>query len=126
MEGRVRFPLLISLTLLVSVIIGCGSGSGGDGGGSSTTSTIAVSWIENSESGVNSAGGGYKVYHSTTSGFSVSGAGFVDVPYVSGPIAPTTANLSLATGTHYIKVVAYSALNPSGSPASTQIAVTVP
>lgn len=126
MEGRVRFPLLISLALLVSVIIGCGSGNGGDGGGSSTISTIAVSWIENSESGVNSAGGGYKVYYSTTSGFSVSGAGFVDVPYVSGPIAPTTTNLSLATGTHYIKVVAYSALNPSGSPASAQIAVTVP
>jgi len=125
MEGRVRFPLLISLALLVSVIIGCGSGSG-SGGGSSTISTIAVSWIANGESGVNSAGGGYKVYHSTTSGFSVSGAGFVDVPYVSGPIAPTTTNLSLATGTHYIKVVAYSALNPSGSPASTQIAVTVP
>lgn len=117
-----RFPLLVSLALLASMSIGCSSG----GGGSSTVSIVAVSWSENSESGVNSAGGGYKVYYSTTSGFSVSGANFVDVPWVSGPAAPTTVNLSLATGTHYIKVVAYSALNPSGSPASTQIAVVVP
>lgn len=120
-----RFPLLISLALLASVTVGC-SGSGDGSSLPPTVSTVAVSWAANSENAVNSAGGGYKVYHSTTPGFSVSAASYVDVPYVSGPVAPTATNLSLATGTHYIKVVAYSALNPSGSPASAQVAVAVP
>lgn len=124
MQSRTVRRFWGAVALLTVMMVGCGGGGGG--GTTSTISTVAVSWDTNRESGVNSAGGGYKVYHSTTSGFSVSGASFVDVPYVSGPSAPTSTTLSLATGTHYIKVVAYSTVNPSGSAASTQISVTVP
>lgn len=124
MQGRTKHSFWAAIALFAMMVAGCGGGGGG--GTTSTTSTVAVSWDANRESGVNSAGGGYKVYHSTTSGFSISGASFVDVPYVTGPNAPTSTTLSLASGTHYIKVVAYSAVNPSGSAASAQIAVTVP
>lgn len=124
MQGRTIRRFWGAVAFLAVIMAGCGGGGGG--GTTSTVSTIAVSWDANRESGVNGAGGGYKVYHSTTSGFSVSSASFVDVPYVSGPSAPTSTTLSLATGTHYIKVVAYSAANPTGSAASNQITVTAP
>ena len=109
----------VLLVLLALMIAGCSNDSGGD-----TTFTIVVNWDANRESGVNSTGGGYRVYHSTTSNFDISTADFVEVPYVSGETAPTSTTLTLPLGRHYIKVVAYTALNPSGSAASDGIAVT--
>lgn len=78
------------------------------------TASATVSWDENRESGVNSAGGGYRVYYATSSNVATSSnSNVVNVPYVSGPTAPTTATISnLSTGDWYIKVVAYSAYNP--------------
>lgn len=116
---------LIPFALLTLLIAGCSGGGGGGGGSSSTESTVAVSWNANRESGVNSTGGGYRVYHSTTAGFDIGGADVVDVPHASGT-TPTSTTLTLSSGTHYIKVVAYSALNPTGSTPSSQIAVTAP
>jgi len=87
---------------------------------------VEVSWNPNRESGVNRAGGGYRVYHGTTPGFGLAGAKFVDVPYAGGETTPTRVVLALSPGTHYIKVVAYSALNPAGSVPSAEVAVTVP
>ncbi|MFP4611187.1 MAG: hypothetical protein ACLFQT_09210 [Thiohalophilus sp.] len=115
---------LIPLALLTVLLAGCG-GDGGGGDSTPTESTVAVSWDANRESGVNSSGGGYRVYHSTTSGFDIGSADFVDVPYVSGSSAPTSTELTLSSGTHYIKVVAYSALNPSGSAPSDENVVYV-
>ncbi len=87
---------------------------------------IVVSWTANRDSAVNRAGGGYKVYFSTTQGFAISGANVLNVPYVSGGLAPTTATLTgLASGTYYIKVVPYSAQNASG-PVSAEIKVVIP
>lgn len=86
---------------------------------------MAVSWDANRESGVNSTGGGYRVYHSTTPGFDIDNADVIDVPHASDT-TPTSTTLTLSTGTHYIKIVAYSALNPDGSSPSDQIAVTAP
>ena len=96
-------------------------------------SNIEVSWTANLETAVNSAGGGYIVYYSIHPGFSTSSAKSVNVPYVSGATAPTSVRIATLTPeTYYIRVVAYSALNPPGgstgstSAPSTEIAITVP
>lgn len=125
MPSMLPHPALrISLAVLLLLLItSCG---GGGGGGSSIVSTVTISWNANTEAGVNGAGGGYRVYYSTSPGFSISTASFVDVPYASGPTTPTSVNLQLSTGTHYIKVTAYSALNMTGSAPSPQLTVVAP
>jgi hypothetical protein len=96
----------------------------------STTIPCAVSWTANREKAVNSSGGGYRVYYSTghipDTGF--EGISHVDVPWVSGSLAPitTTVNLGPDTGTWYIRMVGYSALNSgSTSKPSTEKSVTI-
>ena len=87
---------------------------------------VQISWNANHEKTVNSAGGGYKVYYSTTQNFNLAGATLVNVPYSSGATAPTSIVIpSLGSGTYYIKVVAYSSINTTGS-VSQQTSVTVP
>lgn len=76
---------------------------------------VQVSWNANREKAVNSSGGGYKVYYSTSPGFNLTAATVVTVPYVSGALSPTSLTLSnLLIGTYYFKIVAFSALNPIG------------
>ena len=78
---------------------------------------ITVSWDPNREMAVNTTGGGYKVYYSTTRSFNIPDAEAteVDVPYVSGLTAPTSTSLKLLSDAdYYFRVVAYSALNPPG------------
>lgn len=73
---------------------------------------VLVSWSANKEAAVNTTGGGYKVYYSQTSGFSIASAKFVDVPYSSGSQTSTSVLIpNLEQGTWYFKVVAYSTLN---------------
>lgn len=76
--------------------------------------SVTVSWDKNREVGVNSAGGGYRVYYANSPNVSTaSNSNVVQVPYVSGPSAPITATIiNLPAGDWYIKVVAYSAYNP--------------
>jgi hypothetical protein len=115
--------------LLTLILTGCSSGGGGDDDNNIVipiVSMVTVSWTANREAGVNNIGGGYTLYHSTTPGFSLEGAESVDLPYESGSTAPTSTTLAMLTGTHYIKIVAYSALNPAGGPASSQLTVTAP
>jgi hypothetical protein len=106
----------------------CGGGGGGSGlnGPKSISASVQVSWTANHQAAVNRAGGGYKVYFGRTAGFNTAGANFVDVPYVSGPTAPTTATLTLSSGDNFVKIVAYSALNPNGSAPSAETTVSVP
>lgn len=87
---------------------------------------VVISWSANHESAVNRTGGGYKVYYNNTPNFLLGNATQVDVPYVSGPSSPFTTTLVLASGTYYIKVVAYSTMNPTGSVPSTEMQVVVP
>lgn len=94
---------------------------------------IQISWTANREKAVNQAGGGYRVYYSRTSGFSIATASYLNVPYVSGGTAPvSTIFTNLMKGNYYFKVVAYSALNPAGgssgsvSSPSTELSFTVP
>lgn len=110
---------------LVLVALIALSGCGGDASGSATPAVVQVTWTANREAAVNSAGGGYRVYHSSMAGFDIAAAKVLDLPFVSGS-APTSTKLTLPSGTHYIRVVAYSALNPGGSAASAEVAVTVP
>ena len=95
--------------------------------------TVQVSWTANREAAVNRAGGGYRVYYSKTSNFNIESASYVNVPYVSGASAPTSANITnLQVGTYYFKIVAYSNLNKAGSTGgstsapSTQFSVSLP
>lgn len=116
MRGLLYFVLGLALAA-------CGGGGGGGGADGSentaamTTVTVnpgavVINWDANRESDVNRAGGGYRVYRGSTSTFDA--ATVLDVPYP----APRQAVLSFAPGTYYIKVTAYSALNPAGSAAS--------
>lgn len=83
--------------------------------------TVQVSWTANREKAVNSPGGGYRVFYSQTSDFNIQTAQYVDVPYDTGPNAPTTVDINgLLGGVHYFKIVAYSLLNPSGQSGGAQ------
>lgn len=95
--------------------------------------SILVSWSANREKAVNTTGGGYLVYYSTTTPVNTSTAASIAVPYVSGATAPTSKTITgLTCGTWHFRVVAYSALHPSGSAAnsrsadSSEVNVTVP
>lgn len=98
-----------------------------------TSVKIRINWAANPEVDVNTTGGGYRVYYAKSPNVSTSSGTFVNVPYVSGPTAPTTALLSgLTVGTYYVKVVAYSAYNPQGisggnsSVGSSEVSISVP
>lgn len=125
---RYLAPVILVLSGTFS-IIGCGGGGGDSGGippGEPTNLDVKVSWEQNRETAVNSLGGGYRVYYSTTENFNITNADVVDVLYVSGPATPTSIIISLSSGTYYFKVVAYSNLNPSGSGPSRETSVSVP
>jgi hypothetical protein len=121
-----QIPKSILAVVVLVVATGCGGGGGGGGVTGPPNATVQVSWAANRDAAVNQAGGGYRVYFSRIAGFNVAGASFVDVPYVSGPTAPTAAALALSSGNNFIKIVAYSALNPNGSAPSAETSVSVP
>ncbi len=94
---------------------------------------ILVSWTANREKAVNTTGGGYLVYYSTSSPVNTSTAQNVTAPYAAGATAPTSKTITgLSCGTWHFRIVAYSALHPSGSASgsrsadSSEVNVTVP
>lgn len=120
------------VAVVLTVLFGCGGGGGGGSGSSApppaptVNRSVQVSWVANRETAVNSPGGGYRVYYSRTPGFNVSAASVADVPYTSGATAPTSTVLTLQTGSNFIKVVAYSVMNPGGSAPSVEASIVVP
>lgn len=122
MYADTKFQILL-LALISLAVISC------DGTGTSTpppTYNVSVNWNANRETAVNTTGGGYTVYYSTSAGFNIGDAGVtsIDVPYVSGALAPSAITVKLATaGTYYFKIIAYSALNPPGGSSGSQSAV---
>ena len=87
--------------------------------------SITVSWNASHAKGVNAAGGGYRVYYSTTGTLTTS-TPVKSIPFVSGALAPITTKLTgLSKGTYWLFVVAYSANNLAGS-AATRATVVVP
>lgn len=133
-----------SAGLLVALVVTGLSLAACSGGGDSpppqapqpvaVNATVTVNWTASPDTEVNAMGGGYRVYYSRNSGFGINDAGvqMVDVPY-NGMATPTTAQVSVnLSGTWYVKVAAYSALNPPGgmggsmSAPTSQLAVVVP
>ena len=107
--------------LVLFLLVGCGGGGGGDGGGGSTppaTYTVTLNWASNHESGVNSTGGGYQVL--------ISGQPAFNVPYTSGPTAPTSTTVSLQAGTYTVTVKAYAALDAQGGSSGSLSAPSAP
>lgn len=113
---KIMFVVLASALFLSA----CGGGGGGSGSSSPpaptpTSHTVNISWAANREAAVNSAGGGYTV--------AISGQSPINVPYVSGLVAPTTSPVTLMSGSYSVTVTAYSALNPTvGTTGSTSVA----
>lgn len=97
----------------------CGDGSSG------SSREVEISWTANRETAVNAPGGGYRVYYASTAQFDIASAKVIDVPYRTGGSAPTSTVVTFAPGTHYIKVLAYSAMNPAGSAPSVETEVQV-
>ena len=128
----------IGLLLMLSACAKSGGGSDSDSvsrpcSTPAGTKSVTVSWTANRESAVNRSGGGYRVYYCDYSGFSLENASYEQVDYESGASAPTTHTLKKrASGTLYIKVVAFSSLSAPGSTAasmsdaSTETSVVVP
>lgn len=122
----------ICLLAVLFLCVGCSGSGAGDGAGNPSLAVAGIgnvraSWTPNRETAVNSPGGGYRIYYASTRDFALDrAAGVIDVPYASGALAPTSTLLTLPSGTHYLKIVAYSTLNPSGSEASAEIPVAVP
>lgn len=116
-----RTDAVFYLTLLL-LLSACGGGNSGN----PTLHGVKITWTPNRETAVNSPGGGYHVYYATSPNFDISKAGVLDIPFLSGPTAPITTVISLASGSYYLKVTAYSALNTEGSTPSQEISVVVP
>jgi hypothetical protein len=94
--------------LIAIILVGCGGGGGGGGGSTPPPAVYSVTlgWAPNHESGVNSTGGGYQVL--------ISGQPTINVPYTSGPTAPTSTTVSLQGGSYTATVRAYAALDAQG------------
>ena len=100
----------MKIRLGVAILIACLAGCGGGGGGGSprpiTNHAVTISWTASHETGVNSAGGGYRV--------TISGAPPIDVLF-NGTTTPTSAPpVILQTGTYTVTVTAFAALDSQG------------
>jgi hypothetical protein len=92
----------------------------------SSPCALTLSWTANREAGVNAAGGGYHVYYATSPNVALGQATQVTVAYDPGlGLTPTSTALQLAAGTWYLRVVAFSALNPAGSAPSAELSLVV-
>jgi len=106
------------------VLAACGSSSTPAPAPPSTNHQVTLTWAPNRESGVNKAGGGYRV--------AISGKPTIDVPFVSGATAPTRTDVTLGTGSYTVTVSAFAALDAQGGTSGSQSApsqtltVTVP
>jgi hypothetical protein len=121
---------MLALILSVVLLASCGGGGGGTTTSASTAPgfhNVTISWAANHEKGVNTTGGGYSV---SISGQSAPAA--IDVPFVSGPTAPTSITTSLYSGTYTALVTAHAMLDSNGgstgvtSAPSSTISINVP
>lgn len=106
MRFNLRPCRFVVASLFVAVGSGCGGGEGASGTSPGTNRTVTLAWSPSHEAGVNSAGGGYLV--------AISGQAAINVPYTSGPTAPTSTVTTLHTGTYTVAVSAFAALDAQG------------
>lgn len=125
-------PSHLALLCLPVLQIACG------GGGSSAPAptappadctqpcTLTLAWTANRETGVNAVGGGYTVHYATTPNVALDQTTRAVVAYDPAlGQTPTAVVLTLAAGTWYLRVTAFSALNPGGSAPSAEVSVMV-
>lgn len=121
-----RSTTIVTL-LAIALASGCGSAKVEQKGVKGVAADVTLSWAANREKDVNTTGGGYRIYHSTTANFSLSSVTPIDLPYAAGTGAPRTYTFSkLSPGTHYFKIVAYSALGGGSTSEATQVTYTIP
>jgi len=96
------FRHLASL-LAATALSACGGGSEES---APSARTVTLAWQASHGSGVNRPGGGYQA--------SISGQPIIDVPYTSGPAAPTSTSVFLQPGNYTVSVRAYAALDAQG------------
>jgi hypothetical protein len=96
-----------------SAAAACASGLTCDFALDACAGTVTLSWPANRESRVNAPGGGYQII--------IAGRAPIDVPYVSGPSAPTSANVLLPAGSYVVTVKAFGVfdLDATGSTSRT-------
>jgi hypothetical protein len=131
-QKRILTLILFAFTYIIT---GCTGDSGKKPGSTPDNSpgescaapcTVEVRWRANSESGVNREGGGYRIYYHTEPEFDIVRAQVINVPYSSGPKSPTSKTIVFnEKGTYYLRIIAYSDLNPSGSSGSRELFVKV-
>lgn len=106
MGSRLPGYRLAVAALFAVVLSSCGGGDGASSPAPETNHSVTLAWAPNHEKGVNSAGGGYRV--------AISGQPTIDVPFISGPAAPTSAVTTLHTGIYTVTVSAFAALDAQG------------
>lgn len=110
------------LAIAALALGGCGGGGGGGGGGAATSTlhSVTLTWAANHETGVNKAGGGYRV--------SISGqATPINIPFnAASGVTPTTTTVQLYTGTYTATVTAYAALDVNGGTTGNSSAPSAP
>lgn len=93
--------------LLAAGLVACGGGGGSEADSAPAgPAAVTLAWNASREANVNGPGGGYEV--------AISGLAPIDVPYVSGPAAPTSTTVTLPSGTFSVTVRAYGALDAQG------------
>ena len=106
------------------LLLGAQSACGSSSSSAPADRAVTLSWDQNRESGVNSAGGGYRI--------DIAGRDPVHVPWVPGAGTPTSTTIRLPSGRYTVVVFAYAALDAQGgrtgneSAPSQSIQVTVP
>jgi hypothetical protein len=104
----------VLLSAAALALAACSSGGGSSPPPPGSDHVVSLSWAPNREAGVNRAGGGYVI--------SIPGQAAINVPWVSGPLAPITKDVTLRSGTYTVTVAAYAALDASGGSNTTQSA----
>lgn len=90
------------------------------------SASIDVSWTQSRSYDVATvAGGGHKIYVSTSSGVTKLTTDVIDVPNTTSLTSGTISGVTRGC-TYYIRVGAYSALNTAGGDLSTESSITVP
>ncbi|MDA8420384.1 MAG: hypothetical protein M0039_03855 [Pseudomonadota bacterium] len=92
--------------LLTPIVLSACGGGGTPSSAPTTTHSVSISWNAAHQSGVNGPGGGYQVL--------VNGQVAATVPYVSGTLTPTSAQLVMKTGLYSVAVRAYATLDAQG------------
>jgi len=106
-----------------SLILGNCSPSCMDGKGDKS---IKITWDSSRSYDVSTvSGGGHKVYYNSTSSISKTNSAIVDIPASTSGVSGTISKLHGGC-TYYIRVGAYSNLNPAGSNLSAERSIKIP